>query len=429
MEKKYTTANNITVYNYGNKHLHSFCICIYIKAGIMYENGEHTGISHMWEHMVFKNINALMDGNMSKTLDRMGAYFNACTYKEMIEFKIAAASKYFDECSKIITGIFEDFVISEDEFNIEKRRVKSEIREEDEKHSIDYHANKKVWKGTVLAKTVPGTIKDVEGTTLENVKEYHNDIRKNNNLFLYVTGKYTEKNLDRLYAILEEKNLANGEQRMNIAPIPKKMFDRGGQVYIKKADVYEVRFSFDIDRQKCEPVEIYLLYDIMFNGESCKIFSELSDKSGLVYSYDSAIELYKNIGNMYFSYMVKGKNIKQSIRLVVDVIKKLKEDIDASIMLAKQPYIDNASLEIDDCQGLNWMMAYEGHMLGCNFESLENRKKAYASVSEQRMLEVIDSIFNYNNMIINIGVKKNNIKSQEIKNIIDVLNDQSHPRL
>ena len=418
MERITNTSNGIRIYDYCNTHLHSFCIGIYVRAGILFENGEHTGISHLWEHMVFKNINALLGRDMAKRLDQMGAYFNACTYKELVEFKIAAASKYYEECARMICRVFDEFAITEEEFETEKKRVKSEIREEDEKKSIDYQGNKRVWKGTSLEKSVAGFIRDVNRITLEDIKAYHREVCVADNIFVYVTGKYTRENMSLFREIIEEKHFYDGTLRNNCAPVPKKMFRRNATVVAKKSDVYEVRFSFDIDKSKCLQTEIDLLYSMMFSGESSKVFEELSDKTGLVYSYDSAMEVYENVGCMYFSYMVKGKNLKKSIGLVMKLICDMREDIESLLKLAKQPYLDNTELELDDAQGLNWMMAYESHVLGCGYKNIEERKKAYVSVTKERMLEVTKEVLQPDNMVVNIGSKKNKVKAEDIRGML-----------
>ena len=63
MEKKRTTENQIDIFYYPNRHTHSFCLSLYIKAGALYESDEDNGITHFLEHILFRNINHLMEGN------------------------------------------------------------------------------------------------------------------------------------------------------------------------------------------------------------------------------------------------------------------------------------------------------------------------------------------------------------------------------
>lgn len=423
MEQKIMTNNNIPVYYYGNEHLHSVCICIYIRAGLLYEKRELTGISHLWEHMAFKNINACMDGKLNKELDRMGAYFNGCTYKELVEFKIVAPERYFRECADIITKVFEDYKFSDEDFAVEKKRIKSEIREDDEKKSIDYIAGKRVWKNTVLSGSVAGSSSIVDAIGRKKLSKFNKGIRVSSNIFAYVTGKFTEDDVKYLGEKLSVYEMSSNTKcaRNNVAPVPKNMFKRDADVLIKKGDVCEVRFSFDIDKTKCSCVELDLLYDVLFNGESCKIFDSLSDKTGLIYSYDSAIEMYENIGNMYFSYAVKEKRLLESIERVILVFKQLKDGVDEELDYAKQPYIDSVDMLLDDPDGLNWLMAFESHMLNQAYTGLRDRKEAYQKVTSERMLEVIKGIFKKNNLCVAIKTTSGKIKNQSVEKIIKKL--------
>lgn len=91
MENKILTANGIEIFSYPNRHTHSFCLSLYIRAGALYESDEENGITHFLEHILFRNINHRM-GRASCTgrLDQLGLFFNGATYKEFIQLYIIA---------------------------------------------------------------------------------------------------------------------------------------------------------------------------------------------------------------------------------------------------------------------------------------------------------------------------------------------------
>lgn len=419
MEKKLTASGGIPVYYYENEHLHSICICVYFKAGLLYEKRENAGITHLWEHMAFKNINACVKGKLSKKLDKMGAYFNGCTYKEVVELKISASSRYFRECSDLITKVFEDYCFSDKDLEIEKKRIKSEIREENEKKSIDYLAGKRVWKNTVLQNSLAGDSKVLDYISKKKLTKFHDQMRNSDNIFVYVTGNVTDDDIEYLADKISSYDIKSTEEnkRECIAPVPKKMFNRDAAVDVVKADVNEIRFSLDINREKCSVAELDLLYDILFNGESCKIFEGLSDKTGLIYSYDSALELYNNVGNMYFSYQVKEKRILESIERVILIFKKLRDGVDKELKYVKQPYIDSVDVQLDDPDGLNRMMAFENHILDQGYESLTHRKEVYESVTPERMLKVIKKVLSKDNLCITIKTTNGKLKASDVYKI------------
>ena len=84
MEEKIVSQNGVPVFSEFNQHLHSVKLGLYIKCGAMYETAENNGITHFFEHVIFRNINKLMGMKLYKLLDRNAVEFNAVTYKEFM---------------------------------------------------------------------------------------------------------------------------------------------------------------------------------------------------------------------------------------------------------------------------------------------------------------------------------------------------------
>ena len=449
MEKTIITPKGIKIHEYRNEHLHSFCICMYVKAGVLYENEDNNGISHFWEHMIFKNINAHMKGEMSQKLDKLGAYFNGCTYKELVEFKITGATKNFKRCGDIIAKVFLPMIFEDKDMETERKRIKSEIREDDDESTIDYAAGKTVWKGTSLRLPVAGKVKDVNAITREMIEEFHKESLVADNVFFYVTGSYTAKDMeyfidviDKAYEIgsvekdnkktrgdlasikedgIEETANKMSKIRENVAAVPKNFMNRKCNVKLIKSDKNEIRFSFDFDTTQYKMAQIDLLYDILFDGECCKVFKKLSDESGIVYSYSSSIEQYNNIGNIYFSYEVGKKNIIRSIKEIVSILGKLKESIDDELVLAKPVYADNASMMLDLPERLNWVMAYEGHVLNAGYKDVKQRKKEHLDVTKEEIISIARDIFIKENLCVTIKTTDKKLEKSDVKKVLEKL--------
>ncbi len=422
MEKARKTRKGVNIYEYRNEHLHSFCICMYVKAGVLYENKDNNGISHFWEHMIFKNINAHMKGEMSQSLDKLGAYFNGCTYKELVEFKITGATKNFKKCSDIISKAFFPMIFDDKDMETERKRIKSEIREDDDESTIDYAAGKTVWKDTSLRLPVAGKVKDVNAITRDMLEAFHSESLSAENVFFYVTGSYTEKDMEYLINAIdtayEKGDIKEGLPRENVAAVPKNFMDRKCNVKIIKSDKNEIRFSFDFDTTKYNMAQIDLLYDILFDGECCKVFKKLSDESGIVYSYSSSIEQYNNIGNIYFSYEVGKKNLIRSIKEIVSILSKLKEGINDELVLAKPVYADNAAMMLDLPERLNWVMAYEGHVLNAGYKDVKQRKKEHLAVEKEEIVSIARDIFVANNLCVTIKTTDKKLEKGDVKKVL-----------
>lgn len=403
MESQRITQNGVTVYSWPTPHVHSFCLCLYLKAGPLYESDEDNGLTHFWEHTVFRSINASMGGKLFEALDRLGASFDACTYREFVQLQITAAPQHFEACAQILTRAFLPFQASAAEIGLEKKRIKSEIREENERTSLDFFTQQLVWAGTPLQNTITGRVRVLDRAGVARLARMHQQLLSTNNLFFYLTGAFGEAQLEHLAQLIEVYPLcASQPARLNLAPQPEYFFRRDAQVAVKNSAYHCVRFSFDVDVRRYEKPELDLLYDLLFTGDCSKLHQALSERSGLIYSYDSRLETYSNLGNLYFSYEVLPGRILESVQRVLALLQEVKTSLTDELELVRPVYTDNGEMLLDDPEELNWMMAYTAHILNQPPEPLSARSQRYRAVSAQRLMQVAQEVFRPENLILTL---------------------------
>ena len=135
-EKSRILKNGITLYSYTNPSLHGFFISLFLRSGSMYENERESGITHFFEHVAIRNVNARMNGALYPMLDRYGIEFNAATYSEMVQFYVSGATENVGRAIPILAELFSPIVLSAAEISAERERIKAEIRESDERGSL-----------------------------------------------------------------------------------------------------------------------------------------------------------------------------------------------------------------------------------------------------------------------------------------------------
>ena len=156
-EQHRVSSNGISVYSYKNEALHGFYISLFVRAGSMYESGSESGITHFFEHCAIRNLNKLYGDKLYEKLDRMGMELGASTYSEMVQFYISGASKHFGEGARLLTDLFSDITLSSSEIDAERKRIKAEIRESDDKRSLNTFTASSVFGGTSLEYSILGT--------------------------------------------------------------------------------------------------------------------------------------------------------------------------------------------------------------------------------------------------------------------------------
>ncbi len=416
MEKQYITENGTELFYYPNYNTHSFCLSLYIKAGALYEDDKDNGITHFLEHILFRNINHLMDGNMYRELDRRGLYFNGATYKEFMQLYIIGAPKHFQDALDILLKAFNRITLPIEELETEMQRVKAEIREGDEYKTLDYFAGTHVWKGTSLVNTITGTMGNISKFTRKKVEQYRNTLFTPDNLFFYITGNVSEEDIRRATKKIGCVSVYSEPlNRRNLATVPENFRRREPEINVKNSKDTIVQFSYDFVREKYTYAELTVLYDILFSGENSLIHQELSEKRGMIYSYTSVMEKYNNIGRIYFTYEVKAKDLYNSIEIIKMALDHLAEDLETRLQMVLPEYTDNAYMLYDDNEDFNWSRAYENHIMDEKSTSIEETMKGFSSITADRIKVMTEDIFRPCNLVISIKGDGKKVDKERIR--------------
>lgn len=422
MEKSYLTKNEIKIYGYKNPNLHGFFISLFLRAGSMYESERDNGITHFLEHIAIRNINKLTGGGLYSLLDRQGIEFNASTYSEMVQFYTSGATEAFHTGAEIITKVFSPIILDKSEIDTERKRIKAEIREADDKNSLLVFSNGIVHAGTSLSRSITGTLTGVDKITAKRLEEYRKAVFTKENIFFYVTGNYTDADIEYLASLVEKYSLSESSQKHgNIAPVSKNHFARTCEAYVKNADFTSARFTFDVDMKKVSTPETDLIYDMLLSGYGSRFFVEMSEERGLFYDLTGTVERYKNIGQFCFSYELRQKDLNDALKLTVEILNDFKKNLQSPDSLMKSGYVNNAYMLYDDARELNFTFAYDNHIMELGYPSLEERKKAYSNVTPEDIRRAASDIFKPENLTLTVKGNKKKIDTEKIKGIISGL--------
>ena len=418
MERKRIAKNGIPVYSYTNKSNHGFFISMFLKAGCMYESECENGITHFLEHVSIRNVNKLMDGRLYRELDRLGMEFNASTYSEMVQFYISGADKNFRSAAEMISRLLSPIVLDRVEIDAERSRVKAEIREVDDKSTLAFIAGESVWRDTPLAGAITGTLGSVSKISAKKLEDYRKRVFNRENVFFYVTGNVDDDGIDYLCELVGGYSVDGYEVHDNVAIVPREFGKRRKTVGHKNADFTKIRYSFDVDMSRVSCAELDLLYDTVLGGYSSDFFIELSEKRGLFYDLGGSVERYRNVGVFSFSYELKESKLTEAVRMTSELLRSYTEKTVEPERSMRACYVDNADMLLDEPRELCFTFAYDNHVLGLGYGSIEDRKRAYASITPQRLRDVAKEVFRPENLTVTLKANKKKINLSELENII-----------
>lgn len=403
-----------------NPNLKSFCLALYVRAGSLFENSSDNGISHMFEHMVFRNLKRKYD-NFYEQLALHGIELQGCTYKEFIRFTLIGPVGEFSFASDILCSIFDDISLPKTEFDNEKRRIKAEIREKDERSSLDYYFNNLVWLNSEAEKNVLGYCKVLDGISLKRINGFRREFLSEGNVLIYVTGNASANDILSLKEKLSSLDIGQGTyEKTNTVSADESFFNRSLNVNVKNGYWNCIRIGFDIDCTKY-PVGVYeLLYSVLFKGEKALIHNYLSEETPLIYSYDSTLEMYDNIGNISFKFEVGRDKTEEAISVVVRLLNDIREGLfNFEASLKSELYYTET--ETDRPDDHNWSMAYYNHIL--NTMPIDHSDEFFGRfrVTKEQVINSAKEIFRVRNMTVAIKGDKKKINVKNIEEILTVL--------
>lgn len=420
MNEHSASVNGISIYSLTNPNLRSFCLSLYVRAGSIFEDISNNGISHLFEHVVFRNIKNKYE-NFYELLAMRGLCFQGSTYKEFVSFTIDGPQHEFDFAIEILCGLFDEIEPTSHDFNNEKGRIKAEIREEDERNSLDFYFDGIVWRNSEAKRTVLGYCKTIDRVSVKRINEFRQKVLSAGNCFIYATGNISDENLDALNKKISKLDICQTNPGFtNTVTVNDEFFHREKKIWIKNNYWHYIQIGFDVDCSKY-PGGVYdLLYALLFNGDKALVYNYLSEDNPIIYSYDSTFEQYDNVGNINFSFEVDRNKIEDVFKAVVELLNAAKDgrfNFEANL----NSEMFNSELDLDKPCNLNWNMAYYNHIL--KTEPIDYSDEFYGRfrVTKKQITDAAKDIFRRRNMTVAMKGDKKKINTDAIEKILESL--------
>ena len=196
----YKLDNGLRVYIATNDTAPMCAYSISYAVGSSCEYKGITGISHMLEHLMFKQLEGYNIGDIDKIISKVGGLgFNANTGHDYTNYIVQVPCKNLKKILEIDRDRLTKLRITQESLNIEKQVVLSERKMRLENSvfgKMFYFLNMSLMAGTPYAHPVIGTTYDIKHYKADTVLDYyHKHYTPNNATVIVVSGKYPKKNI------------------------------------------------------------------------------------------------------------------------------------------------------------------------------------------------------------------------------------------
>jgi len=300
-------------------------ILVLVSTGSRYETKDISGISHFLEHMMFKGTHKRPGAlDISQELDSIGADYNAFTSKEYTGYYIKAAKEKFDLITDVISDIFQNSKLDEEEINKEKGVIIEEINMyfDSPRHDVSEIFDELLYGDQPMGWNVAGEKEIIKSLQKSQFVNYFNSHYFAQNTIVAVSGNVDLEDV-KLKVEKSFNNIRQGDKLM-YKTTKENQSEPALKIKDKKTDqthfVLGVR-AFNIFDDKLDAAEVMSV--VLGGNMSSRLFIEVREKRGLAYSVHSSADAFTDVGYVATQSGVDNSRFLEALKVVLDEYKKI----------------------------------------------------------------------------------------------------------
>lgn len=306
-------------------HVQSVSTGIWVGAGSINETTINNGISHMIEHMLFKGTKTRSAFDIAEEIDSMGGQINAFTTKECTGYYTKVASYFFDKSLEILSDMMFNSVFDEEELEKEKKVILEEIlMYEDSPEDFVHELLTKIsFEGNAISYPILGDFQSVNSIDRQAIEDYMDNYYTSDNVVVSIVGNTTLEEVQQLCA----KYFQSFRKKNKLIETPR-LFDYSINRQGVHKNIEQLHFCIGVqgfERNSPYYYSTNILNNVLGGSMSSRLFQNIREKSGLVYSVYSFHSSYKTTGLFGIYSALKEDNAEEVLQQIRDEINSLRK--------------------------------------------------------------------------------------------------------
>jgi predicted Zn-dependent peptidase len=348
MYRKTILPNGLRVLTETMPSVRSASIGIWADVGSAFETHEQRGISHLVEHMLFKGTERRSARDIAETMDGVGGNLNAFTDKEATCYYAKVIDRHVPLALDVLSDMFLHSTFDPAELAKEQRVVLEEIKmyEDSPDELIHDLFLQTMWSGANLGAPTIGFVDSVTRITSDDLRAHMRRRYAPNSVIVAAAGNVDHEHFVELVAECFHNFKGSCELPTPEAPetTPSRLVRQkdSEQAYV----VLGARgLSVRVERRYA----LSVLDTILGGGMSSRLFQEIREKRGLVYTVYSFQAAYRAAGLFAVYAGTSAENVQPCIDVVAEQFALLRNVrvSDSELTLAKEHIKGSLTLSLE----------------------------------------------------------------------------------
>jgi predicted Zn-dependent peptidase len=296
---------------------------IWVNAGSRYEAASQHGISHFLEHLFFKGTETRSALEIAQAADEIGGQMNAFTDREQTVFYVKVLASHFDRALEIVADMLLRSTFAAEHIERERQVIDEEIKsyEDSPDELVQDLFAQTVWNGHPLGRPVIGTLATVNRLTRDDLTRFVQRFYRPTNVVVSVAGDVEHGDV----AAILERYLGGWNGTGVPVTIDPPRPEAGVATRMKETEQVHLTLGTQGLAQSDERrYTLSLLDHLLGGGMSSRLFQEIRERRGLVYTIASYASSYRD-GGLFVIYAGMSPDAgPEVIRLTFEEIDKIR---------------------------------------------------------------------------------------------------------
>lgn len=394
-------SNNLTIVSEHIDYVKSVSFGAYVKAGTRNELPQENGAAHFLEHMAFKGTKNRSALEIAETVEDVGGYMNAYTAREQTAYYVRLLEEDTSFGVNLIGDLLTHSIFDPKELERERNVIIQEIGQARDNPDDVVFDNFQgcAYPDQPMGRTILGPSSLIKSLSRESLMAYMSKQYASKNIFIAASGAI---NHDDLVKRCEDAfaDISNHEP-----PVKEAAKYVGGQVHEKREmDQVQILLGFESPSYLDETYYASkVLALILGGGMASRLFQEIRERLGLVYSVYAFLHTFEDSGLFGISAGTSPEKIDQLLPAILEQLAQVCENIkDEEIKRAKAQLKSALVMSLESTSSRGAQIAQQMMIRGRPVPIEETLAKI-KNIQKQDILNVGKKIFSTKPVMSTIG--------------------------
>jgi predicted Zn-dependent peptidase len=277
----------------------------FVNIGSRDEAPAEAGASHFLEHVLFKGTSRRSAKEISSSIENLGGGINAYTTNEFTSFYAKVVDEDLPLAVDVLSDVITSAVVTKEEFETERNVVFQEMamRDDDPQDCAEEAFSSAFWGAHPLGVSILGTKESMSAISRDQIFNYYKSHYRPEAMVVSAAGNI---NHDKFVELVKQNLLRDNFLTGNSAP-KSRDFNAFTPTPTKRVNIHNGNFEQTnlflglegVGRKDPRSTALKVLTIAIGSGMSSRLFQEIREKRGLVYSVDGLVRRY--VGSGYFA--------------------------------------------------------------------------------------------------------------------------------